>query len=125
MTLKDHEHVTTESRGEGLRRKVVIVPKVKAPEVTPEAAASAAAAGDVAPDSTTPPEDSQSPGENKPVEQSQPPAVKPVEDRQPVAHNQPPAAMPMSVDQGSENKPEHGNAIPKEKEVDDSIGNRV
>jgi spoIIIJ-associated protein len=31
MALKDHEHVTTESRGEGLRRKVVIVPKVKAP----------------------------------------------------------------------------------------------
>jgi hypothetical protein len=30
LTLKDHEHVTTESRGEGLRRKVVIVPKVKA-----------------------------------------------------------------------------------------------
>ncbi len=29
LTLKDHEHVTTESRGEGLRRKVVIVPKVK------------------------------------------------------------------------------------------------
>ena len=46
MTLKEHEHVTTESRGEGLRRKVVIVPKVKA-EVTPAAAAAAAAAGDV------------------------------------------------------------------------------
>ena len=30
LTLKDHEHVTTESRGEGLRRKVVIVPKIKA-----------------------------------------------------------------------------------------------
>jgi spoIIIJ-associated protein len=37
LALKDHEHVTTESRGEGLRRKVVIVPKVKA-----EAAAAAA-----------------------------------------------------------------------------------
>ncbi len=32
LALKDHEHVTTESRGEGLRRKVVIVPKVKASE---------------------------------------------------------------------------------------------
>ncbi len=30
LTLKDHEHVTTESRGEGLRRRVVVVPKVKA-----------------------------------------------------------------------------------------------
>ncbi|HET9869195.1 MAG TPA: RNA-binding cell elongation regulator Jag/EloR, partial [bacterium] len=30
LALKDHEHVTTESRGEGLRRRVVIVPKVKA-----------------------------------------------------------------------------------------------
>ena len=114
MTLKDHEHVTTESRGEGLRRKVVIIPKVKAPEVTPEAAASAAAAGDVAPDSTVPPEDSQPVASNRPFEE-----------RQPVVHNQPPAVMPMSVDQASENKPEPGNAIPKEKQVDDSIGNRA
>ena len=30
MTLKDHEHVTTESQGEGLRRRVVVIPKVKA-----------------------------------------------------------------------------------------------
>jgi spoIIIJ-associated protein len=30
MTLKEDEHVTTESRGEGLRRRVVIIPKVKA-----------------------------------------------------------------------------------------------
>jgi spoIIIJ-associated protein len=35
LALKDHEHVTTESRGEGLRRKVVIVPKVKA-QANPE-----------------------------------------------------------------------------------------
>jgi hypothetical protein len=34
LALKDHEHVTTESRGEDLRRKVVIVPKVKAPAPT-------------------------------------------------------------------------------------------
>ena len=32
LALKDHEHVITESRGEDERRKVVIVPKVKAPE---------------------------------------------------------------------------------------------
>ena len=54
MTLKDHEHVTTESRGEGLRRKVVIIPKVKATEVTPEAAAAAEAAGSAAPEATAP-----------------------------------------------------------------------
>ena len=30
LTLKEHEHVTTESQGEGLRRHVVVVPKVKA-----------------------------------------------------------------------------------------------
>jgi spoIIIJ-associated protein len=30
LTLKDHEHVTTESQGEGLRRRVVVIPKVKA-----------------------------------------------------------------------------------------------
>jgi|SRR5665213_292744 len=36
MTLKDHEHVTTESQGEGLRRRVVVIPKVKA-TVTPTA----------------------------------------------------------------------------------------
>src|ERR1700677_1160167 len=30
MTLKDHEHVTTESQGEGFRRRVVVIPKVKA-----------------------------------------------------------------------------------------------
>jgi hypothetical protein len=37
MTLKDHEHVTTESQGEGLRRRVVVIPKVKA-AVAPTAA---------------------------------------------------------------------------------------
>lgn len=37
MTLKDHEHVTTESQGEGLRRRVVVIPKVKA-TVAPTAA---------------------------------------------------------------------------------------
>jgi len=110
MTLKDHEHVTTESRGEGLRRKVVIVPKVKAEQVTPEAAAAAEAAGDVDPGNTAPPSDSQSSEsqsfENQPIE------------------SQPPASMPSSVEMVAD-KPEPGNAIPKEKEIDDSIGNRV
>jgi spoIIIJ-associated protein len=34
LTLKDNEHVTTESRGEGLRRRVVIIPKIKAAQPT-------------------------------------------------------------------------------------------
>jgi len=43
LTLKDHEHVTTESQGEGLRRRVVVIPKVKAspapsPAIAPEGA---------------------------------------------------------------------------------------
>lgn len=53
LTLKDHEHVTTESRGEGLRRKVVIVPKVKA-EVAPAQAAQPAAEGSAAPAAVEP-----------------------------------------------------------------------
>jgi spoIIIJ-associated protein len=114
MTLKDHEHVTTESRGEGLRRKVVIVPKVKAPEVTPEATAAAEAAGSAAPEATIPPEDAQ------PVVANQP--VAPREDAQPIVRNQPVA--PSAVIHDS-NVPDHGNQIPTEKEIDDSIGNRV
>lgn len=98
MTLKDHEHVTTESRGEGLRRKVVIVPKVKAPETTPEAAAQAAAAAEAA-------------GNVEPGN------VVPPEDKQPSA----PASVAASAPEG----PEPGNAIPVEKEVDDNIGNRA
>lgn len=34
LALKDHEHVTTESRGEDIRRKVVIIPKIKSMNVT-------------------------------------------------------------------------------------------
>lgn len=37
LTLKEHEHVTTESQGEGLRRHVVVVPKVKAVAAQPAA----------------------------------------------------------------------------------------
>ena len=103
MTLKDHEHVTTESRGEGLRRKVVIVPKVKAPEVTPAAAAAAAAAGDVEAGSTPAPVD---------------------EEKQPVVRNQPiaPSAVLPPVE---DNQPDFGNQVPKEPEIDDNVGNRV
>jgi spoIIIJ-associated protein len=114
MTLKDHEHVTTESRGEGLRRKVVIIPKVKAAEVTPEAAAAAEAAGSAAPEATAPPEDAQ-------------PAVAPArtapsEDAQPIVRNQPVAPSAVIPET---HLPDHGNRMPSEKDVDDSIGNRV
>jgi len=114
MTLKDHEHVTTESRGEGLRRKVVIIPKVKATEVTPEAAAAAEAAGSAAPEATTPPEDAQ------PV--AAPAITAPSEDAQPIVRNQPVAPSAVIPET---HLPDHGNRMPSEKDVDDSIGNRV
>ena len=114
MTLKDHEHVTTESRGEGLRRKVVIIPKVKATEVTPEAAAAAEAAGSAAPEATTPPEDAQ------PV--AAPARTAPSEDAQPIVRNQPVAPSAVIPET---HLPDHGNRMPSEKDVDDSIGNRV
>jgi len=97
MALKEHEHVKTESRGEGLRRRVVIVPKNKAPEVSAEAVAAAEAAGNVSPESTEMPSDAQPAF----------PSDRPVKD----------------VDEGD--GPEPGNRAPVEKEVDDSIGNRA
>ena len=100
MVLKENEHVTTESRGEGLRRKVVIVPKVKAAEVTPEATAAAEAAGDVDPGNTAPPEDAQS-------------------DAQPMIQ------APISTAAAPTGGVEPGNAVPKEPELDDNIGNKV
>lgn len=54
MTLKDHEHVTTESRGEGLRRRVVVVPKVKAAPVVAAAVAEGAAAQTAIPEGLEP-----------------------------------------------------------------------
>ena len=104
MVLKEHEHVTTESRGEGLRRKVVIVPKVKATEVTPEAVAAAAAAGDVDPGNSAPEVNDASLAHEASLE------------------NQPMAPV---VAVSESNGPEPGNAIPKERELDDNIGNRV
>jgi spoIIIJ-associated protein len=108
LTLKDHEHVTTESRGEGLRRKVVIVPKVKAAEVTPEAAAAAQAAGDVAPAEAEAPVD----------QQPSVPAPKP----EPLGESQTDFVKletPKSLDD------EAGNRAPVEKDIDDNIGNKV
>jgi spoIIIJ-associated protein len=102
LSLKDHEHVTTESRGEGLRRKVVIVPKVKAENVTPEAAAAAASAGDVEPENVAPPEEDQ-----------------------PVVENQPLASTAVAAEPPSDQPIEPGNVVPKEPEIDDSIGNRA
>ncbi|SRR5579871_4237284 len=98
LALKDHEHVTTESRGEGLRRKVVIVPKVKAENASPETVAAAEAAGNVAP------------AEEEVKEE--------ISDSQPVLPAEP-------VSHASEEGPEPGNAVPKERELDDNIGNRV
>jgi len=107
LALKDHEHVTTESRGEGLRRKVVIVPKVKAENASPEAVAAAQAAGNVEP--TSSPE----PGNAVPEEtQAEVLDAQPVNVTPPVPHS-------------SEEGPEPGNAIPQEPEIDDNVGNRA
>jgi predicted RNA-binding protein Jag len=48
LTLKEDEHVITESRGEGLRRRVVIVPKVKAATAAPSGSEGASAPGESA-----------------------------------------------------------------------------
>lgn len=58
MTLKESEHVTTESHGEGLRRRVVIIPKVKAAVAAPAEGGTEAAAGtEVEPGNRMPPEE--------------------------------------------------------------------
>ena len=98
LTLKDHEHVTTESRGEGLRRKVVIVPKVKA-EPKPEGSAPAS-------------------GETK--------ASIDLDETQPVVPNQPVSTMAQIEEPAhSDDQPQPGNMVPKEPELDDNIGNRA
>ena len=48
LTLKEDEHVITESRGEGLRRRVVIVPKVKAATAAPSGSEGVSAPGESA-----------------------------------------------------------------------------
>ncbi|HVZ80051.1 MAG TPA: RNA-binding cell elongation regulator Jag/EloR [bacterium] len=97
LTLKDHEHVTTESRGEGLRRKVVIVPKVKAepkPEGVPSTETSKASVD--------------------------------LDETQPVVPNQPVAAVAQIEEPAhTDDQPQPGNMVPKEPDLDDDIGNRV
>ena len=115
MALKEHEHVTTESRGEGLRRKVVIVPKVKAENVTPEATAAAEAAGNVGIEGSAPMED-------QPMVS---PESQPVVEKQPVVHNQPISPAAKVEEPAVSDRPEMGNAIPNERPIDDNIGNRV
>jgi len=107
LALKEHEHVTTESRGEGLRRKVVIVPKVKAENVTPEATAAAEAAGNVDLGNAAPVED------------------QPMEEKQPVVENQPVSPAAKIEEPVHTDHLEPGNAVPKEPEIDDNVGNRV
>lgn len=109
LALKDHEHVTTESRGEGLRRKVVIVPKVKAENASPEVVAAAQAAGNV--ETASSPEPGNAAPETKAEDSSM--------DEQPKV----PAEAPAHS--SSEEGPEPGNLAPKEPDVDDNIGNRV
>lgn len=113
LALKDHEHVTTESRGEGLRRKVVIVPKVKAEAASAQAAPAAEA-------------NLTSPGQGEAAPTVEPGNVAPVEtkkddsamDSQPIVSVEP---APHS----SEDGPEPGNMVPKEPDIDDNVGNRV
>jgi spoIIIJ-associated protein len=99
LTLKDHEHVTTESRGEGLRRKVVIIPKVKA-EPKPEGSSSTSSEGS-------------KPGID-------------LDETQPVVPNQPVSALAQIEEPAhSEDQPQPGNEAPREPDLDDDIGNRV
>jgi spoIIIJ-associated protein len=106
LALKEHEHVTTESRGEGLRRKVVIVPKVKAEAaVTPPAPAAESLA---APTATEP--------GNTPV-------VEPKTEEMP-SDSQPVPAAEAAPHQPTEGL-EPGNVAPKEPDIDDNVGNRA
>ncbi len=113
LALKDHEHVTTESRGEGLRRKVVIVPKVKAeaPSTGSTPSGPSGQADPVQAPATAPAEES---GSAAPVEMK---TVVP--DAQPV-----PVAQAAALQTPSEG-PEPGNRAPKEPELDDNIGNKA
>jgi spoIIIJ-associated protein len=99
LALKDHEHVTTESRGEGLRRKVVIVPKVKA-EVVVAAKPTEEVASSVEPGNAAP-----------------------VETKEEVSDSQP-VHVAETVSHSSEGS-EPGNIAPQEPEIDDNIGNKV
>jgi spoIIIJ-associated protein len=106
LALKEHEHVTTESRGEGLRRKVVIVPKVKA-VVQPAAAAITAEEG--SPASAAAP--MEAPAAAPAGEAGSPD----FDDRQPFT--------PVEIKAVPAGDREPGNTVPPEKPIDDDIGN--
>jgi len=107
MALKDHAHVITESRGEGLRRKVVIVPKVKAVPPAPQAAPEPGTDGRA-------PEMVQESGTVAPEVV----VVEPADEIPEQAPTPVPEAETVS-------QPEPGNAAPKPANLDDSIGNKA
>ena len=102
LALKDHEHVTTESRGEGLRRKVVIVPKVKAPE------------------GAATPAPTEAPAE--PAAQAEP--VAPEQGNTVAVETPAPAPVPAASEGAAQASAEPGNAAPPPAaDPDDNIGN--
>jgi spoIIIJ-associated protein len=105
LTLRDHADVTTQSTGEGLRRRVMIVPKH--PKVTPEIAA-------VTPAEHLPEAVVVEPGNAAPTVPAEPPAAEAVGNQAPPAHVE------------TKESEVAGNQVPPEKPtVDDNIGNRV
>ncbi len=129
LALKDHEHVTTESRGEGLRRKVVIVPKVKA-EVP--SAGSTPSSGPSGPSGQNNQAMSLSNGspQGGSGQAASAPAVEPGNAVPAEAKTAPSDAQPVPVAQAvpapaPAEGPEPGNVAPKEREVDDGIGNKA
>jgi spoIIIJ-associated protein len=113
MALKDHAHVTTESRGEGLRRKVVIIPKVKAPAVSQQPASTAEpSVPAVEADASAPVESQSTPTPDENPAEGQLDLVKA------------PEPTPIVTENTGE-KPEPGNAAPRPpSDMDDDIGNK-
>jgi spoIIIJ-associated protein len=108
LALRDHAEVTTQSTGEGLRRRVMIVPKH--PKVTPEIAA-------VTPAEHLPEAVVVEPGNAAPTMPQEPPAMEALES----AGN---TVAPAPVE--TEASEVAGNQVTPEKPVtDDNIGNRV
>lgn len=95
MTLKDDPEVTTQSRGEGMSRRVVVIPKNLKPKAAPAAETQEPGDGSTPPGSTEP--------GNEPAEAA-------------------PETVPAGIPDG-EVPPEPGNMAPKEPSVDDDIGN--
>jgi spoIIIJ-associated protein len=114
MALKDHEHVTTESRGEGLRRKVVIVPKVKAPAASQQPSPTTAEA-------VTPTDET---GSSTPVESQNAPETGEIPGEGQLDLMKAPAPAQVTTENAGE-KPEPGNAAPPApSNLDDDIGNK-